>query len=765
MQDAYRDTTAAGAARIVTVVGEAGIGKSRLLYEFDNWLELLPENVYYFAGRAYPNRSRSPFALMRSVLTTRFGILDSDDATTVRAKVRDGFADTLDARDADLVTQWIGLDSSPGDAAHRLAGSADLPTVARAHLVAWFRSRAADRPITMLLEDLHWADDESLDLLVHLVDQVVDAPLLLVGATRPELLTRRDWPSDVTVRLDLLPPTVTTALVREVLQRVVDLPDSLVELVARRADGNAFFVEELVSMLIDEGVIVTDDAGDGWRIDLQRFDVERIPDTLTAVLMARLDGLAPDQRRALQHAAVVGRIFWDAAVAALDPSDDVLLALAATRDRDFVHPREPSSFATASEYAFKHALLRDVTYETVLLRDRVPLHRAAAQWIEAIAGDRIGEFRELIADHYLRADEPGRAASELLAAGLAWRDQAHVGAARRALERANQLAREAGTELPAAAAIAMGEVCYRLGDVDVAQQTLDRVIERDDDPGTVAEALLWSSRIAEAAGDGPRERALLGRALDLLEPVGGVTHARVLAALTRWEGNHGDFDAAVAIGERALRASAPDTVERTEAHSALGIIASLRGDVDEADRHARLAATAARATGNLQLQASVLANLGVYAHLRGDDGDVDQYDVADAYYAESYALAHRIDMPAMIGVAALNRAQVLLRRGRVDESATLVRESLHCSIRSGARVDMLFGVVIEADRLATVGEPEGAMRLLQIAAHDPASTTELQQEIERVAARLDRTPADVRDHGGTPGDDLDAAVAGILHPD
>ncbi len=744
LQRAYRNAVAADAARIVTVVGEAGIGKSRLLYEFDNWLELLPENVYYFAGRAYPNRTRSPFALMRSVLTTRFDILDSDDATTVRAKVRAGFADTLDARDADLVAHWVGLDSGPGDDAHRLAGSADLPTVARAHLVAWFRTRAADRPVAMLLEDLHWADDESLDLLAHLVEQLADSPLLLVGATRPELLTRRDWPSDVTVPLEVLAPATTTALVREVLQHVVDLPDELVELVARRADGNAFFVEELVSMLIDEGVIVIGDADDGWRIDIARFDADRIPDTLTAVLLARLDGLAPEQRRALQHAAVVGRIFWDAAVAALDPSDDVLVALAATQDRDFVHPREPSSFATASEYAFKHALLRDVTYETVLLRDRAPLHRAAAQWIEAVAGERVGEFRELIADHYLRADEPARAASELLAAGLAWRDQAHVGAARSALQRAGQLAHEAGIELPAAAAIAMGEVCYRLGDVEVAQQTLDDVIDRDEDPVTVAEALFWSSRIAEAAGDGPRERALLGRALDLLEPVGGVTHARVLAALTRWEGNHGDFDAAVEIGERALRASEPGTVERTEAHSALGIIASLRGDADEADRHARLAAESARATGNLQLQASVLANLGVYAHLRGDDGDVAQYDVADAYYAESYALSRRIDMPSMIGVAALNRAQVNLRRGRFDDAAALVRESLGCSVRSGARVDMLFGVVIEADRLAAIGEHAGALRLLCVATNDPASTTELRQEIERVAVRLGLSVENVR---------------------
>jgi hypothetical protein len=203
-------------------------------------------------------------------------------------------------------------------------------------------------------------------------------------------------------------------------------------------------------------------------------------------------------------------------------------------------------------------------------------------------------------------------------------------------------------------------------------------------------------------------------------------------------------------------------VEATEAHSALGIIASLRGDADEADVQARLAAEAARATGNLQLQAAVLANLGVYAHLRGDDGDAAQYDVADAYYAESYALSRRIDVPSMIGVAALNRAQVNLRRGRVTEAAELVRESLGCSVRSGARVDMLFGVVIEADRLAEIGAHDDAVRLLSVATHDPASTTELQQEIERVAARLGVGVEDVRTRTVEPGDDLDTAIEGIL---
>ena len=210
------------------------------------------------------------------------------------------------------------------------------------------------------------------------------------------------------------------------------------------------------------------------------------------------------------------------------------------------------------------------------------------------------------------------------------------------------------------------------------------------------------------------------------------------------------------------RASEPDSVERTEAHSALGIIASLRGDADRADVHARKAAENARATGNLQLQASALANLGVYAHLRADEGDTAQYNVADAYYAEAYALARRLDIPSMVGIAALNRAQVKLRRGRPEEAYALVRESLGCSIRSGALVDMLFGVVSEADRLAETGDHGRARRLLAVVSHDPGATTELHQEIERVAVRLGVEVGEIRDQDLVPEDDLDAVVAEIL---
>jgi class 3 adenylate cyclase/tetratricopeptide (TPR) repeat protein len=761
---AYRAVVDDGTARVVTVIGDAGIGKSRLLYEYEAWIDLLPEEVFFFKGRAFSNRVQVPFALVRDVIATRFDILDSDPAVIVQAKVRAGFLGLLDQQEADVVGHWIGLDMD-SDTVRRLAGSPEFATAARSHLVTFFRTLLAEDPMTLILEDLHWADDESLDLLGHLTDQLAGMPLLVVGTARPELLERRDRaPDGIRIQLDALPPVVAAALVREVLQRVVDVPDDLVDVIARRSDGNPFFAEELVLMLIDHGVIVTDD--DGWRVELGRFDVDDVPATLTAVLLARLDRLAHEELRALQHAAVVGRVFWEAAVAALAPSDDVVDALTATRDRAFVFTREPSSFDGTREYAFKHALLRDVTYETVLIRDRRPLHRAAAEWIETVAGDRIGEFRELVADHYVRAEEPGRAAASLLAAGLACRDKAHIHAARRALLQAATLTSEAGGALPDEATVAMGEVCYRLGDLEAAQRAVDTVIEATRDPATVADALFWSSRIADAQGDAARERALLDRALEILEPIAGVTHARVLASLTQWEAHHGDLEVARAFGRQALESSEPGSIERTEAHSALAIVASMAGDLDVAEDHARRAAENARATGNLQLEASTLTNLGVLAHLRGDDGDDAQYEVADRYYAQAYAIAVRIGMPAAIGIAAINRAQVSVRQGNLDDAAALVRESLHHAADTGARVDMLFGIVIEADRLASAGDDEQAMRLLGTAAHDPSANLQLDREIERVGVRLGIPADEVAGRLVSDGDhDLDTAVAGILGAD
>jgi oligopeptide transport system substrate-binding protein len=198
-------------------------------------------------------------------------------------------------------------------------------------------------------------------------------------------------------------------------------------LIVEGAEGNPFYVEELIKMLIEDGVIVPGE--DRWRVELERLAGVHVPPTLTGVLQARLDSLPAEEKMLLQRAAVVGRLFWDTAVAELKAKEgseldkeEITSLLEAVRDRELVFRRERSAFAGAEEYIFKHALLRDVTYETVLLNLRWVYHGQVARWLEVAAGKRIGEYLGLIAGHYELAGEGERAVDYLLQAG----DQARL---------------------------------------------------------------------------------------------------------------------------------------------------------------------------------------------------------------------------------------------------------------------------------------------------------------------------------------------------
>lgn len=761
--DSFHDAVGNSRSRRITVLGEAGIGKSRLLYEFENWLELRPDEVYFFKGRALASRESIAFGLFRSVVAHRVDILDSDSASVVADKLRAGMSGALDAGEAEIVGHWLGLDLSANDAVAKLAGSPEFGTVAQAHFVAYLRALAAESPVTLMLEDLHWADDDSLDLVERLEVQVSDLPVFIVGVARPSLLERRpEWQQEPELlRLGALTRPATRELVEEVLQRANDAPDALIDLIVERSDGNAFYVEELVSMLIDETVIRADD--EAWSIDSDRLQADRIPPTLTAVLQARLDGLAAPDRRVLQHASVVGRVFWDEAVVALGDSGSVDDALRTARDREFVFTRGNSSFDGTEEYIFKHALLRDVTYETVLLRDRESLHRATARWIEAMARDRVGEYLEMIAEHYVRANEPELAAERLKAAGLAARAKANYTSVRRSLERAGELMRTAGQRIPAPFLIPLGEACFRVGDTEAAEQALGEAIERTDDPPVLADALYWSARIAERRADSARERALLDRALPIAERVGGDTLTRVLVGLTNWEAQHGDLDRAESLGRRAIVVGGHGSFESGTAYSALALVATLRNDHEQAEAHITAAAALARASGNLDLECRSVGNLGTIMHLRGDAGDAQQYARAAARYAESYALARRLGLVNPTVTAAINLAQVSIRLGDDATAARYVREAVALAIDADAKEDLLFCLVIEADRLASTGAIDDGRRLLALARSHPVPYEELLQEVDRVATRCGIAPGDLAAELDTDLDvAFDTAIEAIL---
>ena len=177
-------------ARLVTVVGDAGIGKSRLLYEFEDWIELHRQRAYFFKGRAIASGQAAAFGLLRDLLSDRFGILDTDATSAVAEKLRDGMGLSLTGDEADIVGHWLGFDLGSYPAVRQLLGAGQLAVVARAHLFRFVESLSRDEPTVVFLEDVHWSDEESTELVASLLRECATAHLLVVGVGRPELLDR-----------------------------------------------------------------------------------------------------------------------------------------------------------------------------------------------------------------------------------------------------------------------------------------------------------------------------------------------------------------------------------------------------------------------------------------------------------------------------------------------------------------------------------------------------------------------------------------------
>ena len=385
LQNNYLDALDEVETHVVTVIGEAGVGKTRLLDEFNDWIELLPERMWYFKGRAASTTQTVAYSLWRDMFAYRFEILDSDPAATALHKFREGMAAVLEPDRADLVGQLVGFDlaTAGSEAVQALLGSPNFGQLARAYLGQYCRALLAQNPMVVLLEDLQWADDSSLDLVAHLVAEIPEAPLLIVAAARPALFERRpNWGEGQQAyrRLELEPLSrrASRALVEEILQKAAELPEVLRELIVEAAEGNPYYVEELIKMLIEDGVIVRGEPH--WQVQAQRLAQVRVPPTLTAVLQARLDALPQVEKAVLQRASVVGRLFWDRLVGemAADSAEagDTEPLLGSLREREMVFQREQSAFAEAREYTFKHTILRDVTYGTCLASGGGGLWRA-----------------------------------------------------------------------------------------------------------------------------------------------------------------------------------------------------------------------------------------------------------------------------------------------------------------------------------------------------------------------------------------------------
>jgi class 3 adenylate cyclase len=386
LREAYGRVVSSGQPHLVTVVGDAGIGKTRLLREFWQWLSGQPHPPLLRAGRCLSYGHGITYWPLGEVLKEHFGILESDPPEVAAERVagREGLGFTL------------GL--APPRDMHPLTVRDRIHT----SWLGYLQELTDRQPTAILVEDLHWASDELCDLLQFLLERV-RGPLLMIVTARPELLDQRPgWARAARaslVRLKALPSTQAQELIGALLGN--GCPHPIRELVAGRAEGNPFFVEELIATLTDRGVIARQNGG-WWFGDLPPGFA--VPDTVQAVLAARIDLLPRAEKAALRTAAVVGRVFWDGPVCELagDGNPDFGLL----EERDFVFRRAGSSIEGQQEYMIKHALTREVAYEGLLKAKRAPLHAGFAQWLERNAKDQ-AEHAALLAHHYAEAVLPG----------------------------------------------------------------------------------------------------------------------------------------------------------------------------------------------------------------------------------------------------------------------------------------------------------------------------------------------------------------------
>ena len=386
--------------QLVTLVGEPGIGKSRLVHELFVHIEGMPDLITWRQGRCLPYGDGVSYWALGEMVKAEAGVLETDTDGEAADKVDRSVTELIAEEDEQ---RWVARHLRPliGLTHERDAGSEameDGPAAWRRFLEAL----AERRPTVLVFEDLHWADDGLLDFLDELIDWTRDVPLLVVCTARPELLVRRPgWGGGklnaATLALAPLSDEETAVLLAELLDRSV-LPAELQSALLIRAGGNPLYAEEFARMAADRSV--TD------------LTAAELPGSVQGIIAARLDGLDPEDKSLLQDAAVVGKTFWVGAVAAIGGREraDLERRLHELERGRFVRRSRRSSVGGETEYAFLHLLVRDVAYGQIPRGARGEKHGEAAAWIESLGGDRLEDRAELLAHHYRSALELTRAA-------------------------------------------------------------------------------------------------------------------------------------------------------------------------------------------------------------------------------------------------------------------------------------------------------------------------------------------------------------------
>jgi class 3 adenylate cyclase len=622
LADALERARTEQSAQLVTLVGVPGIGKSRLVAELFQIIEAEPDYTNWRQGRSLPYGERVSFWALGEIVKGHAGILESDDAASAEERL---VAMVEALADDEREREWLARHTRP------LVGLEGAERAEREEaFAAWRRlleAAAEQRPLVLVFEDLHWADDGLLDFVDHLADWATTVPLLILATARPELLDRRPgWGGGKRNAFTLSIGALSDGETAQLLQRLLDRPvldAGAQQAVLQRAEGNPLYAEEYARMLAEYE--------DG---DLP------LPETVQGLIAARIDGLTPEEKTLLQDASVIGKVFW---LGALSGADD--RTLHALERKEFIRRDRRSSIAGETQYAFLHALVRDVAYGQIPRAERAEKHRRAAEWLGSLAGDRTEDHAEMLAHHYREA----LSLSE--AAGLD--TKALREPARKALADGAQRALSLGA----------GGTAY-----DLALEAL--ALTGDDDPENPSLRLLagYANQLSHNANITELVVPAVEGFLSQGEP-GRAAEASMLLGSDAFY--RGDLDAVRANRSRALELARQAPPSRSTARVLAAVSRGLQVIDRDPEQGMELAAEAlalAEELGDDLTAAIALNSIGMARVHSGDAGGIDDIERAVERAERSGSVFHHHS-------ALNNLANMLWGVGRLDEGSARIHEA------------------------------------------------------------------------------------------
>jgi tetratricopeptide (TPR) repeat protein len=688
LENTFARTARARRASLFTIYGDPGVGKSRLAREFIAGLE----GATVLIGRCLPYGEGVTYWPLAEMVKASSGISDDDPLDEAQEKLR---ACCEDEAVADLLGLAVGvLEAVEGERSQE-----EIAWAAR----AWAEQLAQPQPLLLVFEDVHWGEEPLLELIEHLAAWVREAPLLLVCLARPELLdVRPTWGGgrvrSTALELEPLLPEESAELI-EALTAELELPVDT-DAVLAKTEGNPLFVEETVRMLAE-----------------RPRGGERIPDTLQALIAARIDRLPAAQRIALQRASVMGRIFMAGALAHLSPEiESVEDCLDELLVRDLVVHEPRATISGEQAYKFKHVLIREVAYSALSKTSRADLHHAFAEWLAERAGDELLEIRAFHLDQAARllAELDGaappelreEAAAVLTKAGKRALSRESFRSARKLLLRAVELAPALDRRYLA------GRAAWRLTDYPAVLAEMTEVARDAEGAGETHVQGRALTALAEAVlmhrADAVTARLLAAQAAEVLaaaEPEVRFEPLWISAQVAAWLGDSTEFERSAKAALEAARAAERKDLEVIVAHG-LASAYALRLDFDEAWPLVDRALELAEASGSLFSRASALSVRGWLELIGQSPAEAEaDFTAARELYSELGNTSREAVAIMMAGRAAYaqgeaTQAEILLRDAVRMLKGIGDRSSLCEAQRALAMVLTEQGQLEEAERLA-----------------------------------------------------------------